>query len=438
MRILLINPGIYDNEGDLIKQNRIWLPGLTLPHLAALFPPDIDITFVDEITSDIPLYDRWDLVGISSIGSGIARTWDLGDHFRSRHIPVVIGGISATLGGYERTKEHCDALLTGEAENVIGSLVQDLRHKELKSLYEGTQADLAHLPVPRYDLFDKKKIGFWMPVQATRGCTNVCSFCSVASFYSSTYRKRPIDQVIRDIEAVQRLGFNKITIVDDNIGIDKKYIKDLCKAMIPLKIHWMSQCAIQIGENEDILALMAESGCTMLSIGLESVQQESLDAVSKNINKVNHYRTYLKRIRQYGIDISTEMMIGIDADTETIFDAIYDFIVRCNISVPRIYIITPIPGTPLFDGWDRENRIFDYNFSHYNGARLVFYPKNMNYLTLEKNYWKLYKKLYSIPILFKRFFSSRPTRGFWENIFSFGANFHYRKHIKKRIPPGIV
>ncbi|MBN2440457.1 MAG: B12-binding domain-containing radical SAM protein [Spirochaetales bacterium] len=438
MRILLINPGIYDHDGKIIKQKRIWLPGLTLPHLAALMPGDIDVRIVDEVTEDIPLHQDWDLVGISSIGSGIIRTWELGDYFKSRNIPVIIGGIAATLGGFEKNKSHCDGLLLGEAENVLVQLINDVRNKRIQPLYNGTQSDLKHLPVPRYDLLDKKRIGFWMPVQAARGCKNTCNFCSVASFYQSTYRMRPVDEIIRDVEAIKGLGFNKITIIDDNIGINTTYLSDLCKALIPLKIHWMSQCAINIAEHDDVLDLMALSGCTMLSIGLESVNQESLNNVRKGINRVSHYPRNIKKIREHGIDVSTEMMIGIDTDTDSIFGEMYNFIIKNHISVPRVYVITPIPGTPLFEKWDKEKRIFDYNHAHYNGARLVFYPRKMNHLRLEKEFWKLYKKLYRLPVIFRRFLMSRPTRGILENIFSLGANFHYRKHIKHKIPPGIV
>jgi radical SAM superfamily enzyme YgiQ (UPF0313 family) len=183
---------------------------------------------------------------------------------------------------------------------------------------------------------------------------------------------------------------------------------------------------------------MGRSGCTVLSIGIESVNSQSIDSIHKKINRIEKYKDYFKTIRRYGIDISTEMMIGLDGDTENIFEEFYRFTMENHISLPRYYIITPVPGTPLYAEWKAQDRIFDFDIKNYNGARLVFYPKNLPKETLETNYWQLYEKVYSFKSLWSRYIQSRPVNGFLSNIFTLGANFHYRKHIKQRIPPGIV
>ncbi len=438
MKLLLVNPTIYDCRGELIKQKRVWLPGLTLPYLAALTPEDVEVRIVDEVTCDVPFDGDWDLVGISSFGSGITRTWEIGDAFRAKGIPVVIGGVSATLGGVERSKPHCDSIVLGEAENVWLKLLTDLAEKRLESVYDGGLADIKNIPVPRYDLLDRSKIGFWLPVQATRGCRNVCSFCSVASFYGSTYRDRPVEQVVRDVEEIKRLGFKRITLIDDNIGLDRAYLGRLCRELAGLKIQWMSQCSIDIADDEEALGLMAESGCAMLSMGLESVNQGSLDSVRKKFSRVKNYLESIRKIRSYGIDVSTEMMVGLDSDSDDVFERLYDFIMEASVSVPRLYIVTPIPGTPLFDEMERAGRITDRDFAHYNGARLVFKPAGMTAETMEQSYWKLYERLFGFGNIASRILRSRPTRGWLVNLFLIGANLHYVRHIGKRIPPGIV
>jgi radical SAM superfamily enzyme YgiQ (UPF0313 family) len=438
VRILLVNPGIYDKNRNLIKQKKVWMPGLTLPTLAALTPADHEVRFVDEITDRVPIDQDWDLVGLSSMGTGIIRAWEIGDLFKSKKIPVVMGGIAASLGGYKQHMEHCDALVIGEAENVWADVLRDVEHDNLKPCYQGSPADLSDLPIPRYDLMDKKKIGFWLPIQTTRGCKNRCRFCSVTSFYKGTFRTRPFDQIVRDIQAVKDLGFAKITIIDDSIGSDLPYLKELCRHLMPLKIQWMSQCTLSVAQHEDVLDLMARSGCTMLSMGLESLNQDNLISIEKNFNRADRYMKEIRRIRSFGIDVSTEMMIGLDEDEDTVFELMYKFIMETRISAPRIFIVTPIPGTPLHDDWASEGRIYDHEYIHYNGASLVFYPKKMTADVLEERYWQMYRRLFTIPAIFKRFLGSRPTRGFLVNLFVLAGNFHYLKHIKRQIPPGIV
>ncbi|MEN8201964.1 MAG: radical SAM protein [Bacteroidota bacterium] len=438
MKILLLSPTIYDRNKNLIKQKRVWLPGLTLPYLAALTPEDSEIRILDETTEEIPFDEHWDLVGMTSVGASIIRAWEIADQFRKGGTSVVLGGISATLAGYEPNKDHCDALVLGEADGVWTQVIEDAREKRLKPVYEGTRPDLENTPIPRYDLFNKSKIGFWMPVQASRGCVHSCPFCSVASFYCSTYRTYPLEKVVESVEFIKKLGYNHITIIDDSIGSDISFLEALSKVLIPLKIKWMSQCTLTIAEHPEVLEVMARSGCTMLSIGIESVLPESLQSINKHFNHPDKYKDHIAAIRKFGIDISTEMMIGLDGDDDGIYKAFYDFIMHNKISVPRIFIVTPIPGTPLYDDWLKEGRIFDFNVEHYTGSQLVFHPKGMTREGLEDNYWQLYERLFTVPAILSRYFRSRPARGLLSNIFALGANFHYRKHIQKRIPPGIV
>jgi len=438
MRILLISPAIYDWRGKLIRQKRIWLPGLTLPYLAALMPSDYDIKIIDETSEEIPFNEKWDLVGISSIGASLHRATEISNIFREQGIPVIVGGISATLMGPEYFKDQFTSYVTGETENTWPEIQQDFESNRLKPFYTGTPADLSQVPVPRYDLFNPKKIGYWMPVQSSRGCIYNCPFCSVASVHKGKFRKFPIDYVIKSVLKVKELGYRNITIIDDSIGSDVKHLKELCEELIPLKINWMSQCTINIAEHADALDLMAKSGCTVLSIGIESVNSDSIDSIHKKINKTDKYKEYLKTIRNFGIDISTEMMIGLDGDTENIFEEFYRFTMENHISVPRFYIVTPIPGTPLYDEWKMQNRIFNFEFKNYSGAKLVFYPKYLQAETTEANYWQLYERVFSLNSILSRYIRSRPARGLLSNIFTLGANFHYRRHIKQRIPPGIV
>lgn len=294
------------------------------------------------------------------------------------------------------------------------------------------------LPCLKYELFDRTRIGFWLPIQTSRGCVHRCPYCSVAAFNQHRFRQMPIEYVVTCIKKGKELGYRNFTFIDDSIASDLNHLRELCEAVIPLKIFWMTQCTITIAEHPDILELMAKSGCTVLSIGLETTSAASLESISKSFNNSTKYPEYLKIIRSFGIDISTEMMIGLDGDTEQIYSELTSFVLKNNITLPRFYIATPVPGTPFYSDLEASGRIFSHDYIRYTGSQLVYYPKNLDANTLEENYWQMYHKVYSVGNILKRFLMSRPKRSLFSNIFTLAANFHYRNHIKQRIPPGIV
>jgi radical SAM superfamily enzyme YgiQ (UPF0313 family) len=438
MKILLIASTPYREDGSLLKQSRLWLPGLTLPQIAALTPDDIEIELINETIQDIPWETDANLVGVSGMGVGLIRAIQIADEFRRRGKQVVMGGMMATLAA-EQCLEHCDSLVFGEAEGIWSQVVNDARLGRLEKTYKAAELDdLSDLPVPRFDLIPKKKIGFWLPVQAGRGCPYHCDFCSITSFYNGVYRTRPLDQVARDIEAIITLGIHKILLLDDNIGADPVFATDLFRMLKEFKIQWMTQCSLTIARRPDLLNLAAESGCVCMSFGLETIKQSNLATVNKSFLNVDEYESAIKEIRSAGIDVSTEMMLGMDEDDPDVFEETIDFLVRNRISVARLYIITPIPGTPLYERWKVQGRIFEDDWSRYTGGNVVFHPKKMSAQELQEKYWLTYERLYSLGNLFKRFFLKKRIKGFLIPLFFLGANFQYRRHISQRICPGIV
>lgn len=438
-RILLIGPTALDYYGKPIKQRKLHLPGLTLSMLAAVTPPSVHISIINETVEDIPFSEHWDLVGITGMGSGIVRAWQIGDKFRELGVKVVIGGIAATLSKPEWTLAHADALVLGEAEDIWPKVIEDFISGNLKQQYKCRKVpDVNTLPIPRYDLMNPKKLGVWRPVQATRGCPFTCNFCSITTFFNQGYRKRNIDQVIRDVRAAKKSGSRYIAFIDDNIGVDFKYCKELWEALIEEKIIWMSQCSIQIASRPDMLSLAHKSGCRLLSFGIESINQNSLDFIDKGWNNPTNYTQAFAAIRKHGIEISTEMIIGLDGDNKEVFQATYDFIMKEKIMVPRVHILTPIPGTPLFEKLEAEDRIISNDFQSYSGGQVVFRPKNLTHEQLNKGYWDIYKQLFTMKNIYKRVAHNEAKLENFVKAFIVGVNFHYKKHISKRITPGIV
>jgi radical SAM superfamily enzyme YgiQ (UPF0313 family) len=444
-KVLIVSTTPMRLDGSLIKQSRLWLPALNVALLAGLTPPDWDVEIVYETIEDVPLDTDADLVAISGMGVGLWRGAQIADELRRRGKTVIIGGPMATLVP-DQALEHCDAVCVGEGEQVWERMLRDFERGALQRRYEvrrppeevGKIGRLHGLPVPRYDLLAAKAIGFWLPVQVGRGCPYHCDFCSIAAEWQGHYVRRDLDEVERDVRAAKAAGFDKILIIDDNISGDPRYALDLFAVLERQKVRWMSQCALSIARQPELLAAAKASGCTTLSFGLETLNQESLDSVGKKFVRVEEYREQLAVVRAAGIDVSTEMMLGMDGDGPDSFDRIAEFVVSERIAVPRFYIVTPIPGTPLYRAWDEAGRIVDRDPSHYTAAKAVFTPKGMTADELDAGYWRLYERTFTLGAIFKRFFLRPPPVGLLPALFLLGANLQYRAHIKKRICPGIV
>jgi radical SAM superfamily enzyme YgiQ (UPF0313 family) len=439
MKILLIAPTALDFQGRPIKQKRIHLPGLTLPMLAAVTPYDVQLRLLMETTENIPYDEHWDAVGLTGMGSGIVRAWQISDEFRRRGVKTIIGGIAASLADPGLTLRHCDSIVIGEAENVWPEVVSDLAAGRLQKIYRMIyRPAIDQLPVPRYELMNNSRIGLWRPVQATRGCPFYCNFCSTTAFFQGTYRKRPIDQIIRDVRAAKKHGTHYIAFIDDNICVHFDYSAELFEALIPEKIIWMSQCSLHITENIGLVKLAYKSGCRLLSIGIESVNSASLSEIDKEWNRPERYAAAFKVLRENGIDVSTEMIIGFDSDDSSVFKKTYDFITQNKISIPRVHILTPIPGTELFERMESRGRIISRDFGGYSGGKVNFLPGLMGPEELQAGYWGLYRQLFKWRSLFKRIAVNKADLGLYMQAVVWAINLHYRKHVHHKICPGIV
>lgn len=438
-RLLIVAPTALDNAGRLIRQKKLYLPALTLPHLAALTPPEWEVRLLYETVEEIPFDEHWDLVALTGMGSGVPRAWKIADEFREQDVPVVLGGVGASLGPPEWSLEHVDSLVIGEAEELWPRLLDDRANGHIRQVYRADRPpSLDDLPVPRYDLLPARFLGPWRPVQATRGCPFTCSFCSVTAFHHHEHRARPIEQVVRDVRAARATGTRHIAFVDDNIAADVDYFASLCEALVPEKIQWMSQAGLHVADHPDLLHAAWASGCRFLSIGIESVDPRNLATIGKVWNRPDEYAEAIRTIRGCGIDVGTEMMIGLDHDDPDVFERIYRFVIDNAISVPRIYLVTPVPGTPLFAEMEAAGRMMTHDIMRFTGGQVVCRPKGIEADDLERGYWQLYERLFSWPNLFRRAVLNRAGLGPFMRGVVLGANLHYREHIHRRITPGIV
>ena len=245
---------------------------------------------------------------------------------------------------------------------------------------------------------------------------------------------------MRDIKKVKELGFKKFLLIDDNILSDRKYTMDLCAEIKKLNMKWYSQCSIKLAEDPELLKCVADSGCICLSFGLESITPANLKKINKSWEDPREYKRLVKTIIDAGIDVATEMMIGLDDDTEESIKETARFVIDNKITAPKFYIITPVPGTPFFDEVKDSGDLVNKNIYEYSpSGPSVKNSQNLSAEEIDRLYWWLYNEVYSVKNIFKRIvfcksFIKHPGR----SLFNLGVNFFYRYHIKHNIAPIII
>lgn len=438
-KILFIQPTQYGADGKLCKQKMIFLPGLVFPLLAAMTPAHWEIEVKIEVVDKVDYDSDADLIAIGTMGYAMFRGMEIADEFRKRGKTVVMGGYMASMVAEESLK-HADSLVLGDAEISYPLMLKDFEQKgKLERIYDYPLTRLADLPVPRYDLLTSKRIGNMLPVQAGRGCPNTCSFCSVACMYKGRYLFRPVPEVIRDIRAVRALGYKQFYLIDDNLVSNEKYLRALCREIEPLGMKWSTQCALKIGDKPELLALAKRSGAQIMSFGIESITQAGLNKLNKAWLNVDDHKKRIAAITKAGILVSSEMIIGTDSDTEESIKATYDFIQETRIPLPRFYILTPTPGTDLYDEFSAEGRLISTDWKDYDGTICVYKPVHLSPERLTELFWELYKKVYSWKSILRRtIFHPAALRSPRLYLFAFVVSLHYRSYVKKGVPPNIL
>lgn len=438
-KILFIQPTQYGVDGKLCKQKKIHLPGLVFPLLAAMTPDNWEVEVKLEVVDDIDFESDADIVGIGTMGYAMFRGMEIAGEFRKRSKLVVMGGYMASMIVQESLK-HADSVIIGDAEISYPLMLKDFeKHGKIERIYDHPINKLEGLPIPRYELLLEKPIGNMLPVQAGRGCPYTCSFCSIACMYQGRYLFRPVAEVIRDIKAVRDHGFRNFYLIDDNLVANENYLRELCYKIEPLKMKWATQCSLYIGDNSELLDLAKRAGATMMSFGVESITQEGLNKLNKSWLRVEDHKRLISNITKSNIMVSSEMIIGTDSDTEESIRATYDFIQETRIPIPRFYILTPTPGSALYDEYKAEGRLITEDWKLYDGSICVFRPAKISPEKLTDLFWWLYRKVFSWKSILRRtIFNPAFLKSPLLHLFALSVNLHYRKYVMKRVPPNIL
>lgn len=389
-----------------VDRNRIIasLPSLGLLTLAGMTPDKFDVEYheIADLRKLPELPTDFDLVALSTFTAQFYEAREVADYYRARNIPVVMGGITASSLP-EQSKEFCTSVVIGEGEPLWPEVLRDFENGSLKPFYTQSppgKFDLRDAPLPRFDLLDPDKYNR-LTVQTSRGCPHKCEFCASSILLTNHYKLKPVEKVLAEIHEIKKIWPRPfIEFADDNSFVHREHYKQLLRKLVPEKLRWFTEADVRVAEDDDLLALIRDSGCQQILIGLESPRRANLDGIELKNNwkarQQDYYRAAIAKIQSYGITVNGCFILGLDADTSEVFDDVLQFVRDAGLYEVQITFMTAFPGTPLYRRLKAENRIirdkawelctlFDINIA----------PKNMSRDQLQAGFLRLAKQLYS-------------------------------------------
>ena len=401
MKLTLVAPARRKSGKQGLTGRAFQIPPLSLGILASMTPPEIKVNLMDENLNNIDFSDTPDLVGITTLTANAPRAYEIAGKFRARGAKVVLGGIHPSAVPLEAI-QHADSVVLGEAEGVWGRVLDDFKTNSLKRFYKGVKPDPSQIFAPRRDIYQRKGYFVKSVVQTSRGCPFGCDFCTVQRFFGNKFRFRSVHSVV---DEVRSLATKFVAFVDDNIAGSYPHTKQLCAALAPLNIRWICQAPIGIGKDSELLRLMRRGGCRGVFVGFESIVPACLKEVGKSFNVIDKFREYVKRIHDNGISVEGAFIFGFDHDDKDSFKRTLDFIVKARIDFAQFGILTPFPGTKLFQRLKQEDRILTADWEKYDIAHTVFRPAKMTPEELEEGRRWIEDEFYSFRSSARRMLS---------------------------------
>jgi radical SAM superfamily enzyme YgiQ (UPF0313 family) len=422
MKILLISP---ERERKKEETFLFKLSFLNLPYIAAVTPLDVEVKIVDEAFEKINFDERVDMVGITAQTPVAPRAYQIAEEFKKRGIPVVMGGVHASMLPDEAIR-HVDAVVVGEAEEVWPDLIKDLKKGQMKRMYSaGEFINPSNIPFPRRDLLNEK---YYFPLkllETTRGCPHHCDFCGVSKFFGFRYRNRPISHIEQELKTLFKNGpvmnpvlkrilslFSKdlpyflkrrlLYIIDSNIAGDRRFCLNLLSLLKEFDLLWYGHAPVSIAFDQELLKGFAQSGCIAINIGFESFSSKNLNAMGKGFNHPSRYTEAVERIHDQGIGIMGTFIVGLDDDDPGVFQRIIDFCIDSKLDWALTFIMAPYPGTDSFLRLEKEGRIFCRDWEKYDSLNVVYQPLGMSVEDLERGMKRIWKEVFSTASIYKR------------------------------------
>lgn len=374
---------------------------LTLTTLAALVPQDVEaeIKIYDETAEKIPLDIDAELIGITCITGTAPRCYAYADYFRKKGKTVMLGGVHPSMLP-EEAAQHADVVFTGFSEQTFPQFIYDYIKGDYRSIYrQNDDFTIVGRPTPRRELLKANRYITTKTVEAIRGCCHTCTFCAYPAAFGRTVYKRPVKEVVAEIEA---LNTKHVVFPDVNLITDRQYALELFNALIPLKIIWLGLVTSSVGIDDELISVFRKSGCKGLLIGFESITQESQSYIHKGVNRVDSYVTLMKKLHDNGILVQGCFAFGGDEEDTSVFDRTVEMVIKAKIDLPRYSILTPFPQTGYYMQLEKEGRITERNWAMYDVQHCVFKPKQMTAEQLEAGTDRAWRATYSTGNIMKR------------------------------------
>lgn len=379
---------------------------LMLGVIAGLTPPDVEVVLYDDRMETIPYAEATDLVAITVESFTARRAYEIADEYRQRGIPVVLGGMHVALMP-EEAAEHADSIFIGDAETGWAGLIADARRGALKPRYFGPPGiGQCGGSLPRRDLYKGKG---YLPIsllQYSRGCRYACTFCAVSQYFERRHYLRRIDEVLREIESQER---SFLFFTDDNIASSRPALRELCEALIPMKVNWISQASLDVTRDSKLMNLMQRSGCWGNVVGFESISADSLRDARKspNIAGFGRFAREIEVLRSHGMQTWAAFTLGYDHDTLASIEATVDFALESKFTFAAYNILMPYPGTRLYDSLATQNRLLYegkwWLHPEYRFNQAAFRPAAMSADELTEACHAARTRFNSLPALVRRF-----------------------------------
>ncbi len=400
MKIKFILPALIEAKSKYWRPIKYSLfPPLGLATLAAFLNEEDEAEIVDEHVEILRFDDEPDIVAIEVYITSAKRAYEISDYYRKKGVYVVLGGLHVTALP-EEAINHANTIITGPAEEAWPRFLNDFRDGNEKQIYQSKNRSLIGLPEIRRDLIKRKNYFVPNSITISRGCPHSCDFCYKESFFKGgiSYYSYQIDRAMEEIEFLQG---NHLFFLDDNIFGNEKYALKLFERMKGLGKVWQGAATIQSLKNEKLLEVAVESGLRSLFIGFESLNQEALQNQNKKHNNIEEYEIIIKKLHDYGVMINSSFVFGLDEDDSTVFDSTVDWAIKNSIETATFHILTPYPGTRLYEKYQKEKRILHKNWDLYDTRHVVFKHPKMNTKEIEDGYKQAYKKFYKYSSIFR-------------------------------------
>ena len=420
MRVLMVHVWRKNERAYRAKLSRLLsYPSLTLPSLVPLVPADAELTIVDEMTEAPNLNGDYDVVLLSADTSSVNQAYGYADHFRAKGAHVVMGGYHVS-NLPDEALTHAQTVVVGAAEKSLPAFFEDLRAGQPKPRYDDQTYAAEDLPIPARDRQNRSKSLAVPTIIADRGCNMRCSFCAISEMWRS--RPRPVGHVIDEIRSMKT---DKLIFFDPNFFRPREYAIELMTELAKLGVQWGCNSTADTAFDDELLELAEKSGCYGVLIGFESINQASLKSVYKRYRQVDNFCEIVDRFHAHHIAVNGCWVLGLDGDTEESILAMPERIREIGCDLTRFAIMTPLPGSRMFDRLEEENRILDYNWDHYDQRHAVFQPTNMTPRRLEELSERVWSEAYSMSAVAGRVRNSA-NRTLREKAYILGANLGFK------------